>query len=124
MDPRAEYVGRCTPTSAQRSLVHMQPAVLAALVLPRPKDVDAVKRAEQLVGAPECLKHLHEASVTFWLATGSLSTAMPCKVAASSCQIDCLRWLHHCARAGTATMATDRHKFDILTFLAAGLANV
>ena len=42
----------------------MQPAVLAAVVLPRAKDVDAVKRAEQLAGAPECLKDLRQASAT------------------------------------------------------------
>ena len=39
----------------------MQPAVLAAVVLPGAQDVDAVKRAEQLTGAPECLKNLRQA---------------------------------------------------------------
>ena len=42
----------------------MQPAVLAAVVLPGAQDVDAVKRTQQLAGAPERLKNLHQASAS------------------------------------------------------------
>ena len=63
----------------------MQPAVLAAVVLPGAQDVDAVKRTQQLAGAPERLKNLHQASASVLRGTGSLSTAGLRKAGVSGC---------------------------------------
>ena len=80
----------------------MQPAVLAAVVLPRAQDVDAVKRAEQLVGAPERLKHLNQASAHIWQGTDSLLTAMPRRLRSADAP-----GISNCL-AGTSNLSTAR----------------